>query len=91
MSKRKDCCSFCGRNDVPLFEGMDGAYICPDCIERGHQIVTEEMQKLGAKNNQSDFLPQKGLLQPFLELLEAALSQKIWGWGQLWEGSKLSC
>ena len=45
MSKRKDCCSFCGRNDVPLFEGMDGAYICPDCIERGHQIVTEEMQK----------------------------------------------
>ena len=30
---------------MPLFEGMDGAYICPDCIERGHQIVTEEMQK----------------------------------------------
>ncbi|MBR1516194.1 MAG: ATP-dependent Clp protease ATP-binding subunit ClpX [Paludibacteraceae bacterium] len=45
MGKRKESCSFCGRNDVPLFEGMDGAYICPDCIERGHQIVIEETAK----------------------------------------------
>lgn len=39
-----DRCSFCGlgRIDVDmLFSGSDGAHICNDCIERGHEMVIE--------------------------------------------------
>ena len=37
-------CSFCGaaRNDAKtLFSGADGAHICTDCLERGHQMLAE--------------------------------------------------
>ncbi|MBO4577079.1 MAG: ATP-dependent Clp protease ATP-binding subunit ClpX [Paludibacteraceae bacterium] len=48
MSKKenKGRCSFCGR-DVPyeqLFQGVDGRYICFDCVEGAHDILEEQYQ-----------------------------------------------
>ena len=74
MSKRKDSCSFCGRSGIPLFEGLDGAYICPDCIERGHQIIAEENAKNnsgGKRTGETDFslskLPKPKQIKEFLD------------------------
>ncbi|MBR0309787.1 MAG: ATP-dependent Clp protease ATP-binding subunit ClpX [Paludibacteraceae bacterium] len=45
MSKKdKGRCSFCG-NEVPyvqLFQGVDGRFICFDCIESAHAILAEQ-------------------------------------------------
>ena len=42
---KKPKCSFCGRDNVHLFSGKDGSYICPDCIESGHLLLMESMQQ----------------------------------------------
>ncbi len=45
-SESKERCSFCGqeaRGDLVLFAGMDGALICSDCIEHGHETLSSEM------------------------------------------------
>ena len=71
MSKRKDSCSFCGRSGVPLFEGLDGACICPDCIEQGHLLITEENKKKEKKQAGTDFslgsLPKPQQIKDFLD------------------------
>ncbi len=71
MSKRKDSCSFCGRSGVPLFEGLDGACICPDCIEQGHLLVTEENKKKEKRQAGTDFslgsLPKPQQIKDFLD------------------------
>lgn len=40
-NKKSDICSFCGRPMKNLFAATDGALICDECIERGHQMVQE--------------------------------------------------
>ncbi len=37
----KTLCSFCGREVPNLLSGIDGAYICPDCIEQANEILKE--------------------------------------------------
>lgn len=68
---QKDTCSFCGRQMKHLFSSEDGALICDDCIERGHQIVQEmlakeakghDMNKLNLKN-----LPKPADIKTFLD------------------------
>ena len=68
---QKDTCSFCGRQMKHLFSSEDGALICDDCIERGHQIVQEmlakeakghDMNKLNLKN-----LPKPADIKAFLD------------------------
>lgn len=44
----QECCSFCGttRHDTTiLFSGANGAHICADCLERGHQMLTEMQRR----------------------------------------------
>ncbi|MBQ2498967.1 MAG: ATP-dependent Clp protease ATP-binding subunit ClpX, partial [Bacteroidales bacterium] len=45
MSKKQENhCSFCGRPESQvqlLLAGVDG-YICNDCVDRAHQMLTEE-------------------------------------------------
>ena len=60
---QKDTCSFCGRQMKHLFSSEDGALICDDCIERGHQIV-QEMLAQEAKGRDMDKLNLKNLPKP---------------------------
>lgn len=59
--KNTDRCSFCGRsrNEVKLLiSGLNG-YICEDCAEQAHQIVTEEVKQRNAFSVRGD-----GLMKP---------------------------
>ena len=59
--KNTDRCSFCGRsrNEVKLLiSGLNG-YICEDCAEQAHQIVTEEIKQRNAFSVRGD-----GLMKP---------------------------
>ncbi|MCE5193316.1 MAG: ATP-dependent Clp protease ATP-binding subunit ClpX [Candidatus Cryosericum sp.] len=41
-------CSFCGKKSSEaglLIKGLDGSYICDDCIERGNQIIQQSRQE----------------------------------------------
>jgi ATP-dependent Clp protease ATP-binding subunit ClpX len=60
---QKDTCSFCGRQMKHLFSSEDGALICDDCIERGHQIVQEMLAK-EAKGSEMDKLNLNNLPKP---------------------------
>ena len=40
-NNQKPHCSFCGRETDNLLQGMDGAYICPDCLQQGNLILQE--------------------------------------------------
>ncbi len=43
-AQHEDCCSFCGRsrNEIEImFQGVDGANICGNCIEVGHKSLVE--------------------------------------------------
>jgi ATP-dependent Clp protease ATP-binding subunit ClpX len=43
-TRREDCCSFCGssRNEVKImFQGLDGANICNECIEHGYKNIND--------------------------------------------------
>lgn len=44
MGRKKQKCSFCGRENPNLFAGEDGSFICPDCIETGHALIMQAMQ-----------------------------------------------
>ena len=48
----EDCCSFCGakRSEVALlFQGIDGANICNNCVDRGYQLLIESELVEGGK------------------------------------------
>ncbi len=60
---QKDTCSFCGRQMKHMFSSEDGALICDDCIERGHQIVQEMLAK-EAKGSEMDKLNLNNLPRP---------------------------
>lgn len=36
-------CSFCGAHSPALFEGQNGVYICPTCLEYGHQVIAQHL------------------------------------------------
>ena len=73
MGKKKDICSFCGAERPDLFSGLDGSYICPDCIEEGHRLVTNMIadQKKAAKPDEPlelSNLPHPEDIKRFLDL-----------------------
>lgn len=42
MAKKDNCCSFCGQPKSFLLQGLNGSQICPDCLQRGLQMIREE-------------------------------------------------
>ena len=68
---QSDCCSFCGRPMKHLFSSEDGAMICDECIERGHQMVQEMMaqEAKGGKGNALNLhsLPKPVDIKAFLD------------------------
>ena len=62
-----DCCSFCGakRSDVPiLFQGMDGANICSNCVERAHEMLVESKAVASERRGKGPQLKMEELLKP---------------------------
>ncbi len=62
----EDCCSFCGakRSDVPiLFQGMDGANICSNCVERAYGMLAESKAAAGRRGKHPE-LKMAELLKP---------------------------
>ena len=75
MGHKKERCSFCGRDNVQLFAGEDGTYICSECIEAGHAMLMRAMEEKQAKEtpNQDarltmDSLPCPQDIKRFLDL-----------------------
>lgn len=69
MARKKNTCSFCGREMPNMFEGEGGALICSECIEHGHEIL-QSMQPqvpsdLGGLTLSS--LPKPGEIKAFLD------------------------
>ena len=63
----EDCCSFCGakRSDVPiLFQGMDGANICSNCVERAHEMLVESKAVASERRGKGPQLKMEELLKP---------------------------
>ena len=68
---QNDCCSFCGRPMKHLFSSEDGAMICDECIERGHQMVQEMLAKEAKGSNLDSLdlyhLPKPADIKAFLD------------------------
>ena len=62
MSKKdKGRCSFCG-NELPyeqLFQGVDGRFICFECIESAHAILAEQFPEALKGNNPQESKQRK--------------------------------
>jgi ATP-dependent clp protease, ATP-binding subunit clpX len=69
MAKKGNICSFCGRNeqDVDLLIAGIGAYICNNCIESAHSIITEEFERRSKEFNIDNIdLPKPRQIKEFL-------------------------
>ena len=74
-NNQKPHCSFCGRETDNLLQGMDGAYICPDCLQQGNLILQEmgwtqpvkEAKKEEDKALDMDSLPKPEQIKAFLD------------------------
>ncbi len=66
-------CSFCGRskNEVGvLFEGINGAYICTDCVQRGNLLIKEaenEYKKQAGIRDKDQDIPKPTEIKAFLD------------------------
>lgn len=70
MTKKGNICSFCGRNeqDVDLLIAGIGAYICNNCIESAHSIITEEFERRSKEFNIDNIdLPKPRQIKEFLD------------------------
>ena len=70
MAKKGNICSFCGRNeqDVDLLIAGIGAYICNNCIESAHNIITEKFERRSKEFNiDNTDLPKPRQIKEFLD------------------------
>ncbi len=71
MAKKKEQCSFCGREMPHMFRGDDGSLICHDCIEAGHKMIREMKQYLeeetDIKGLELNTLPKPAEIKAFLD------------------------
>ena len=66
-NKKKNICSFCGREMPRMFSGQDGVLICSECVEAGHDML----MRSPTLNAQSDLnlatLPAPQEIKAFLD------------------------
>ncbi len=71
MTKKKEQCSFCGREMPHMFRGDDGSFICHDCIETGHKMIREMKQYVEDENDikglELNTLPKPAEIKAFLD------------------------
>ena len=69
MGRKKEICSFCGRENPNLFAGDRDSYICPDCIEAGHALIMKANNHQQTKFGLSlESLPRPQDIKQFLDL-----------------------
>jgi len=77
-----DHCSFCGkpRHEVrQLIAGVDGAYICDECIQLGHEILSSDGLLAGGEGASVGDLPQAPRRIPSPREIVAHLDQYVIG------------
>lgn len=69
MARRnQEVCSFCGRPMKDMFQGDNGALICSECIEQGHQILSERYAATPADLHLNlETLPKPAEIKAFLD------------------------
>ena len=72
MAKKKDeTCSFCGKPAAFMLQGMDGSYICPDCVELASRVLRERnismKRRKGACSIDLNNVPKPQEIKEFLD------------------------
>lgn len=64
-------CSFCGRESLEvemMITGLDDVYICDECLEKGHELVLENLKsKKGHRFSEKMTLANPAKIKEFLD------------------------
>lgn len=69
MPKTQNHCSFCGRGEKEvgfLLAGVDG-YICNECVEQAHQIISEARKSIESKKDFHIDIPKPKEIKDYLD------------------------
>lgn len=67
MAKKKNVCSFCGREMPRMFSGMDGSLICSECLEAGHNMLLTMPQTATPNDLNLESVPSPQEIKAFLD------------------------
>jgi len=67
MSKKKEVCSFCGRESKFLIAGEDGACICNECVNLAKQMVDAQFRPAAPKQPELTELPKPAEMKAFFD------------------------
>ena len=67
MAKKKNVCSFCGREMPRMFSGMDGSLICSECLEAGHNMLLTMPQTATPNDLNLESVPSPQEVKAFLD------------------------
>ena len=68
--KTKAICSFCGRASTQsdtFIEGPNKVYICPDCVDLCHNIITQNRRKLSSPKMTRDKMSKPRQIKEYLD------------------------
>jgi len=68
--KTKAICSFCGRaatQSDTLIEGPSKVYICPECVELCHNIITQNRKRTGTGSVSLEDMPKPRTIKEYLD------------------------
>ena len=68
--KTKAICSFCGRASTQsdtFIEGPNKVYICPDCVDLCHNIITQNRRKLSGPKMTRDSMSKPRQIKEYLD------------------------
>ena len=68
--KNKAICSFCGRaatQSDTLIEGPSQVYICPECVELCHNIITQNRKRTGIGGVSLEDMPKPRMIKEYLD------------------------
>ncbi len=69
-AKSKAICSFCGRASTQsdtFIEGPNKVYICPDCVDLCHNIITQNRKRLSRPKMTRDEMPRPRQIKEYLD------------------------
>jgi ATP-dependent Clp protease ATP-binding subunit ClpX len=69
-NKSKAVCSFCGRASTQsdtFIEGPNKVYICPDCVDLCHNIITQNRKRISRPKMTRDEMPRPRQIKEYLD------------------------
>jgi ATP-dependent Clp protease ATP-binding subunit ClpX len=69
-TKSKAICSFCGRASTQsdtFIEGPNKVFICPDCVDLCHNIITQNRRRMAAPKMTRDQMPTPRQIKEYLD------------------------